>query len=461
MKSSQALLIRIVLSVLVLQLGACQRQTSESAVEPAPRTAAADFPDFGFMVSPVEYAEKYATEPVFRLKADFPKELPPTSNRPAFLDLDFKTRPLDYVNAVRDYAFEGNLPEWDPHANTVRPWYHVPWLHPTSSSLYPPNGGTEGFRGLIKEAAVAPYQLAATQTGSYQVYAITLVNEYAGYTLGRMWKDPELPNPAATDKRYGGGFPHGTVFAKLLFTDAPAGPDIPFLEHPLAWTVYITDTWLSPTRVVKKVNLLQMDIAVRDPRADGPGQTGWVFATLVYNGQLNRTNPFMNLVPLGVMWGNDPENTDNAVNPFPPKPVKDILNPRLKESVVFPSPDLPPQHLGWNSRLNGPADLNTASCLSCHIAAQYPQVTSLVAQGMVPAGGPSPPTQGGTAPWMRWFQNIPAGVPMDDATYSTDFSFQVGISLQNFFDVKYAGLRGGWAREYNQKRHVISRTGQP
>ena len=220
--------------------------------------------------------------------------------------------------------------------------------------------------------------------GDYSVYAITLVNDLAGYTLGRMWADPDNPDPRATDRRYGGGFPPGTVFAKLLFTDAPQGQDkLPFLENPLQWKAYITENFSkSSTRKVTTVNLLQMDIAVRDARADGPGQTGWVFGTFAYNGQVNNPNKFLNLVPIGVMWGNDPNDTTNTTNPFPPTETK--VNPALKETVIFPSTQLPPQHLGWNGRLNGPADLNTTSCLSCHITAQYPAVTKLVPDGACP-----------------------------------------------------------------------------
>lgn len=458
--------------VFLLGFGSCQpnsRPTSNSGTSTSNSNAQTSntqvikqtgttFPDFGFMVTPADYINKYSNEPIFRLKADFPTELPPESSMPAFMKIDFKTNPKEYIMGVRDYSFEGNLPNWDPFANKTRQWYHIPWLHPNSESGYPPNGGTEGFRGLIKEAPVSPQQLSGTQNGSYQVYAITLINEYAGYTMGQMWKDPDNPNPGATDKRYGGGFPNGTVFAKLLFTDAPEGTDkIDYLENPLSWNVYITENWNSPTRVVKKVNLLQMDIAVRDTRADAT--TGWVFGTFAYNGKLNNENKFMNLVPVGVMWGNDPDNKENKVNPFPPKPVDQIQNTNLKETVVFPSPDLPPQHLGWNSRLNGPADLNTASCLSCHIAAQYPAATSLVAPGMVPDGGPTPPTQGGSAEWMIWFQNLPAATSMNKETYSTDFSFQVAIALENFFDVRNAKFQGMWASDYKIKEYPISRDG--
>ncbi|WP_224242559.1 hypothetical protein [Hyalangium gracile] len=421
------------------------------------------FPDFGFMVPVSEYLEKYSDQPLFRLKTDYPTTKP--KKQPDFVTkIDFRKNPLEYLLAVRDYSFDGNLPDWDPFKNTKRGWYHIPWLHPTATGpdAYPPNGGTEGFHGLIKEAAIDPLQLAPGQKGkegNYSVYAITLVNDMAGYTLGRMWKDPMNPDPRATDKRYGGGFPPGTVFAKLLFTDAPQGTDkIPFLENPLQWTAYITESFSgSSKRVVGKVNLLQMDIAVRDVRAEGPDGTGWVFGTFAYNGQVNNPNKFLNLVPVGIMWGNDPENTVNATTPFPPTQTR--INTDLKQNVIFPSKDLPPQHLGWNGRLNGPADLNTTSCLSCHIMAQYPAATALVPKGAAPGGGPTPPPEGGSPEWMKWFQNVPAATSTDPRVYSTDFSFQVAMSLQNFYTMKSGVLQGFYASEYQLAPIQINRDG--
>jgi len=434
-------------------IGKAQQPLSSSAQALAMRKQkGSSFPDFGFMVSQSEYAAKYSDQPIFRLKTDFPRQLP--SQRPEFLEkIDFHEEPLKYLEAVRDYSFEGNLPDWDPYKNHVRSWYHIPWLHPTTTgpNAYPPNGGTEGFHGLIKEAPVTPLQLGPGQKGkkgNYSVYAVTLVNDFAGYTLGKMWADPEHPDPRVTDARFGGGFPVGTVFAKLLFTDAPQGGDnLPFLKNPLQWKAYITENfWDSATRVVTPVNLLQMDIAVRDSRAEGPGLTGWVFGTFVYNGELNRENKFMNLVPLGLMWGNDPEDKTNTTDPFPPTHTK--VNPNLKQGKIFDSKDLPPQHLGWNGRLNGPADLNTTSCMSCHITAQYPAVTSLVPTGAVPDGGAKPPAQGGTPEWMKWFQNIRCATSMDPRAYSTDFSFQVAIALQNFATVHGQEEQGIWATDY-------------
>ncbi len=445
------------------------------------------FPDFGHMVSQTDYQTLYANQPIFSLKTDFPKKL--SKELPDFMrKIDFKINSKEYLMAAQAYAFDGNLPEfgstgkvaWDPYANKTRNWYHIPWLH--SSQPYPPNGGTEGFRGLIKETSVSPLQLSATQNGTYQVYAITLINEPAGYTMGQMWKDPNNPDPRATDRRYGGGFALGTVFAKFLFTDAPAnqGEDptnpadhVDFLKNGVEWQAYITQNWTSNTFTVKTVRLLQMDMMMRDPRADSskanPAGTGWVFGTFVYNGAVGNTkSKFLNLVPLGVMWGNDPENKENNVNPYPPtRPIKDIINPKLKQQKVFAEPFMPPQHLGWNSRLNGPADLNTSSCMSCHNMGQYPSLNSLVflpgppnvpPAGMLPAGGPTPPTDGGSEAWMQYFKNQQAATPFNPKAYSTDMSMQVMISLQNFYTMKGAAMAGQWSSEFVGRRDPNSIT---
>lgn len=423
------------------------------------------FPDFGYMVSPEEYQEKYSDQPIFRLKADFPTEMP--TEMPAFLDIDFKKEPLKYIEAVRDYGFEGNTEEWDPFKNKIRNWYHIPWLHPSveGEGAYPPNGGTEGFHGLIKEAPLGPYQLGPGLKGvdgDYSVYAITLINDKAGYAMGKMWKDPENPNLKTLDKRYdNGGFPVGTVFVKLLFTDAPKGTDfVDYLVNPLTWKAYITENfWKSNKRVVSDVHLLQMDISVRDSRADrspsNPEGTGWVFGTFCYNGKLNKKNKLMNLVPVGLTWGNDPKNRVNKTSPYPP--IKTEVNKDLKETVIFESPNLPPQHLGWNGRLDGPADLNTVSCMSCHNAAQYPAKTPLVPPTAAPDGGKTPPAKGGTDEWMQWFQNIECGTSMNQTVYSTDFSFQVAIALQNFYTAKEAEEKGSFASEYKVARTAIRR----
>ena len=77
---------------------------------PAPQSASAvalsaekergmSFPDFGFMVKPADYIQNYSDQPIFRLKADFPKEKP--EHVPAFVEqIDFKKNPKEYLLAA-------------------------------------------------------------------------------------------------------------------------------------------------------------------------------------------------------------------------------------------------------------------------------------------------------------------------------------------------------------------------
>ena len=51
------------------------------------------------------------------------------------------------------------------------------------------------------------------------------------------------------------------------------------------------------------VRLIQMDIAVKDDRA---GATGWNFADVRVRPDRRRTSPRVKMVPVGLMWGNDP-----------------------------------------------------------------------------------------------------------------------------------------------------------
>lgn len=421
------------------------------------------FPDFGYMVPVEEYEAKYAKHEVFRLKTDFPSKMPEKKKLPDALKINVFDKPIEYLDSVKEYCFDGNLPKWNPWKNTKNDWYHIPWLHP-SSDVFPPNGGTEGFNGLIKEAPVGPYQLHDTQTGNYQIFAITIVNDFAGYTLGKMWKDPNNPDPRATDARYGGGFPKGAVFCKLLFADLqPKDKSVPYLENPIQWQGYITETWDSPNREVRYLRLLQMDIMVRDPQVEDT--TGWVLGTFVYNGQLNERHcagmeddmacRFKNLVPLGAQWGDDPDVTENKINAYPYD--KTWINPDIKESHINTSEDLPPMHLGWGGRLNGPADLNTSSCNSCHASAQFPQISLLVPPTATIANGFAPSPVGGNDDWMTYFQNIPAATSKDPRAYSTDFSLQVAMSLQNFANAKKNSEEGFWSVEYGEYIHPVWR----
>jgi hypothetical protein len=299
----------------------------------------------------------------------------------------------------------------------VRQWYHMPWQH------YGPFG-REGIHGLTKEAEIQTKQLAPTQIATGQTYAVGIYNDVGAYTIGEVWKDPQNPDPSFTSKP--NSFHNGTVVCKALFADIDL-KQVPFLVNPVLWDGYVTNTFESADRSIKKVALIQMDFAVRDTRIPG---TGWVFGTFQYNGAVTGKPGWDNLVPVGVMWGNDPEDTgDSYTNK---QPVTTKINPDLKETAINAKPELPPTHLGWNGRLDGPVDNPISACMSCHLTAESPQLSPMNPTFQAP--DKVPPI--GSPAWMRWFQNNMAGVPFDAGAQSTDFSLQLAGGLANFYDWK-------------------------
>jgi hypothetical protein len=393
-------------------------QATAQTVQSSPQTASSQtlFPDFEFLPPPEEY-----TGPVFQLSQQYPAEKPGPDRIPEFFKIDFRTNWREYLMAARAYCFQGNITpggnvedDWRVALANPPRWFHMPWQ---TYGAY----GREGVHGLTQEAPVQPRQLASTQTyQGGQTFAVGFFNEFGGYTIGQVWRDHNNPDIRKA------AFPNGTVICKILFIDIPA-EQVPFLVNPIQWQAYVPTTYTAPPiapRVFKPLSLVQMDLSVRDDRAP----LGWIFGNYQYNGAMKAANPWENLVPLGIQWGNDPDITENASNPTP---VTTIRNPQLKETIINgDANELPPTHLGWNGRLCGPVDNPMSSCMSCHSTAQYPTLSP-----QNPLFQKSPPAPS-TAAWMRWFRDIPCGVAFDqdpnDPSHSTDYSLQLADSIQNF-----------------------------
>lgn len=408
------------------------------------------FPDFGFM--PTNYHGR-----VFKLSQDYPTTLENVENDEALqeiLGIDFKTDWKKYILAVKDYVFEGNInrPGYDQdfflEDNTVRNWYHAPWLHYGKE-------GREGFHGLTQEGPIFPGMLSPNQEELRQTYAVAFYNEPGGYTLGKVWEDPQNPNVSYMQKNT---FPVGTIVAKLLFTTATP-EEVAYLKNPLAWDAYAYKSYFKKNddqcipngkmddaeqeplncRTVQQVNLIQMDIMVRDPRADSTG--GWVFGTFAYNGDRNMANKWNNMQPVGLMWGNDPDVKDNWTNV---PPIKTRINGNLKQSIINEDPTLPPMHLGWAGRLNGPVDNPSSSCLSCHSTAEYPSIANILPQG-----------EPGSKEWMKWFRNPELGEPFNPQATSMDFSFQLSKGIANFVTWKSQQMSGFYSEQYWSDQPVV------
>jgi hypothetical protein len=171
------------------------------------------------------------------------------------------------------------------------------------------------------------------------------------------------------------------------------------------------------------MRLLQFDIAVRDSRADAT--TGSVFGTFVFDGRLPGQDAWRKLQPVGLMWGNDPELTDANV----------AAGQRPSQGVVLADFGLG-RGFGRGARMNGPVDNPVSSCLSCHMAAQWPNPAS-----MTPSGGNNWEIVG------CWFGNLGPGtpfgrepapgtgcgaIPSNPRLVSLDYSLQLAVGRRNW-----------------------------
>lgn len=368
-------------------------------------------PEAHAQTSPVRFPDARDDPPpgwtghVFRLSQSYPLTLPPEEPYP-WKAFDPKTLTNDYLRAVLQYALDGNVDaDWEGENNKRRKWYHAPWLHWGRN-------GREFVRGLTHERVSMPGELATTQVDTFQNWAVGMYNDRGGYTVGQVWKDATAPNERAAI------FPEGTVSIKLLFTSATVD-QVPYLKGAKEWTAYVYSSVNIPTnplarRSVATVRLLQIDVAVKDKRVSDT--TGWVYGTFVYNGDLPGGSVWDKMVPVGGMWGNDPDLTVRAAR----------QGRIVREGWINSARDVPFQHLGWAGRLNGPVDNPISSCLSCHSTAQWPAKAPLVPPRNVAYD---------SVEWMRWFRNINGENDTFSAgTVSLDYSLQLLSGMTNFFE---------------------------
>jgi hypothetical protein len=327
------------------------------------------------------------------LRQDYPSTPPPGETYP-WKQFNFRTQSLDYLRSVLNYAYQGNVAvDWEVQKNTQRGWYHAPWLHFG-------NGGREFVRGMTRERSSRPRELHPQQTSFFSNYAVSVYNPPGGYIIGQVWSDPDDPDPSAAR------FPDGTVAIKLLFSQATVA-QVPYLKNSVEWQAHLNSGGSS--RSIQTARLLQIDVAVRDARADST--TGWVFGTFGYDGDAPGATPWERMVPVGLMWGNNPTLTPQAFANGS-RPTQTFINPDIKT----------PQHLGWLRRLNGPVDNPRSACLSCHSTAQHE-----------PTSATLPPTTISDAAKMRWFRNIKAGQPFDTGQISLNYSLQLALGIENFY----------------------------
>ena len=164
--------------------------------------------------------------------------------------------------------------------------------------------------------------------------------------------------------------------------------------------------------VKRQLRTLRLLIAVRDQNAS---DTGWVFGTFAWMGPKTGDGFFDNMVPVGLMWGNDPTEYGTNI-------AQSIVNLALKGTLYGrPGRDW----MGFQGRMNGPADNKFSSCLSCHGASQLPRSARL---GLVVNGDVAPDATSVRKHVDDYFRNIKAG-ELFDATMpnavALDYSLQI------------------------------------
>ena len=218
---------------------------------------------------------------------------------------------LAYLLALRNYAFASEpvrsmTPQltadsdyFDATGGTVpanqrsQKWYPAPRMIFGSPST---SGVREAARGMTLERPVDVGELGGN-TAVFRNYAVAYYDARGARTFARVWSTatPGIDTPDRSRMRFTAG---GLVY-KLLYS-AARPTDFPQDLLAGSHTVQILP---NSSGAPLTVRLLQIDIAVKDERA---GPTGWYFATYAFDRTVAGNSPWRKMVPVGLMWGNDP-----------------------------------------------------------------------------------------------------------------------------------------------------------
>lgn len=359
--------------------------------------------------------------PLFKLSHDYPSVIPRRQSLPWCAALRGRSisdaNAFAYIGALKRYVEPALMPfftdtkSWTASRNG---WFHEPWL------------------GSEREAILGTYQgngnpahLFKSLTEDESGYVLTLYDSVAAYTLGQVWGNTGGKVNLVEDAAQ---FREGSVIVKLAFSNINY-PAWPVMEGAQTFFIYDTiPTAEQPQKgyQLRKVSFFQMDIIVKDSQT-APA-TGWVYSTFVYDKDA-QGSAWDKMVPLGAMWGNDPEVLSPLQPPFPP----------LKETVINPdAPAYSKETLGWGGRLSGPNDgavvpvaydvktrkrytnLAVSSCLSCHSTAQD-AFESFLLPGPFPTSDSLLVYTPGSLEWNLWFRNSSGNGPFNGGQVSLDY----------------------------------------
>ena len=338
--------------------------------------------------------------------------------------------------------------KWDPETEG---WYDMVWSgegSPGADGKTDPTSGREAlmnsYTGQIMpaETFLPPNQPKTV----VQNHAVIYYDPGAASMLGEVWGDLYRPRPALAQ------FPEGSIVVKA--EAVPVSADVwPVVAGASTWQVYRPsiqqqiDNPGGPLHAeVIDAHPFQMSIKIKDSVA--APETGWVFMGFVYDADAPGETPWDRFVPLGAMWGNDPEYASQP----------DGGEGHLQQTWINPdAPDFVANTFGWAGRLAGPMDVATrhnvltpsgaryqgadhlraSSCLSCHGSAEFPFTANLYPspnRSFPPDGQPFLLYDPGSKDWARWFQNRPGTDPMSENIGGTalDYDMVMMFALSSF-----------------------------
>jgi hypothetical protein len=345
----------------------------------------------------------------FRVKLDFPADPPPAGSLP-WKSINFEQQPEAYLRALLAYGIKDNSDpaiDWRIEDNTKSRWCHAPWFH----------NQRERLRGMTLERGSRVKELHEGQMTAARNWAVGFYNDIGCYAMGKVWKDPTFPKTKSFV------FPDGAYSIKLLYTTASVR-EVTYLTGSKEWNAAINNDGS-----LEKMRLLQVDVAVRDTNADK--HSGWLFGTFIYDAYAAGVTVWEKLVPVGLMWGNDPNLTSSEYEERGGVPKEAWINPEVVKKFFA----LPRHNLGLHGRVNGPIDNFKASCLGCHGRALdwgRAVLRGTPANDEANALLPLAPAPYDDAAVKNYFRDLKPNIPFIAGTQPLDFSLQVAGGVANF-----------------------------
>ena len=345
-------------------------------------------------------------------RTDYPDDRPDPREEQPWETTDFVSRPEEYMAAVLQQIRPSfTITDNKLTGTTGAEWWISEWMDYG-------NFGREPRMGLTKERGPNPGDLSPRNSDGWQVWAVGFYNKSGAAVFGDIFAEPCNPSFPVAVK-----FPADTVSVKFLFTDAPP-EEVIYLKDAPEFRALIDEKGSGSSRqpVEKRqervIRLLQVDIAVKDPRAR---ETEWVFGTYVWMGPPKGDRLFDNLVPVSLQWGNDPGVYDTTIR-------QSWINATLRGKTYGWEQR---RTMGFLGRANGPADNIRSSCLSCHAAARAPRASI----GILDSGFDMSIIDASNRIKSHidtWFQNMKGGGlfrPAEPAASAFDYSLQLDSAV--------------------------------